>query len=424
MERTVEKVEFHALNAPKPIRVAAYARVSSDKDAMHHSLSAQVGYYSELIQSHAGWQYVGVYADEAKTGTKDSRDSFQKLLTDCRNEKIDIILTKSVSRFARNTVTLLETVRELKDLGIDIFFEEQNIHTSSGEGEVMLTILASFAQAESLSASENQKWRIKKNFEEGKPWRFFMLGYRQKDGHLEIVPKEAEVVRYIFDRYLSGAGVTAIMKELNENGTVTQGGYVFHKSAVERILRNYAYTGNLLLQTKYRTDYLTKKTVVNKGELPKYHATETHEAIIDIDTFEAVQSEIERRKKKYSQGKPKQTYPFTGLITCAICGNHFRRKVTATGPVWICNTYNTYVKGICPSKAIPESTLTDVTASVAEISKISLITADNGNILTYTLTDGAIVHKQWADRSRSESWTEEKRKAAGTKTRERSKHNG
>ena len=164
--RTVEKITFKALEVPKAIRVAAYARVSSGKDAMLHSLSAQVSYYSTLIQANSEWTYCGVYADEAKTGTKDSRENFQRMLTDCRNGKIDLVITKSISRFARNTVTLLETVRELKSLGVDVYFEEQNIHTLSADGEMMLTILASYAQEESLSASENQKWRIRKNFEQ------------------------------------------------------------------------------------------------------------------------------------------------------------------------------------------------------------------------------------------------------------------
>ena len=157
-----------------------------------------MSYYRDLIQSKPGWNFAGVYADEALTGTRDNRENFQRLLADCRAGKINRILTKSISRFARNTVTLLETVRELKNLGIDIYFEEQNIHTISADGELMLTILASYAQEESRSASENQKWRVKRNFEEGIPWRSFMLGYRVKDGRFEIVPEEAAIVQRIF----------------------------------------------------------------------------------------------------------------------------------------------------------------------------------------------------------------------------------
>lgn len=205
-------------------RVAAYARVSSGKDAMLHSLSAQVSHYSDLIQRNGDWLYAGVYADEAKTGTKDSRADFQRLIADCRAGKIDMVITKSISRFARNTVTLLQTVRDFKAWEVDIFFEEQNIHTMSADGELMLTILASYAQEESRSASENQKWRIKRNFEEGMPWNGAMLGYRLKDGRYEIVPKEAELVRRIYSDYLAGDGYLSIAKRLTEEGVPSRFG--------------------------------------------------------------------------------------------------------------------------------------------------------------------------------------------------------
>ena len=223
--RIVTQTRFPKAQLPKLTRVAAYARVSSGKDAMLHSLSAQVSYYSNLIQNHSGWQYVGVYADEALTGTKDNRENLQQLLTDCRSGKVDMVITKSISRFARNTVTLLETVRELKTLGVDVFFEEQNIQSLSADGELMLTILASYAQEESLSASENQKWRVRQNFQNGRPWRGFMLGYRYDGEKYIVVPKEAEIVRSIFAAYLDGKGVVAIMKRLNKEGILTQQGF-------------------------------------------------------------------------------------------------------------------------------------------------------------------------------------------------------
>ena len=184
--RTVEQVIFQNPEVPKSLKVAAYARVSCGKDAMLHSLSAQVNYYSNLIQNHSGWTFCGVYADEAKTGTKDSRENFQMLLEDCKAGKIDLVITKSISRFARNTLTLLNTVRELKNSGVDVYFEEQNIHTISSDGELMLTILASYAQEESLSASENQKWRIRKNFEQGIQSTFSLYGYRCKDRNITV----------------------------------------------------------------------------------------------------------------------------------------------------------------------------------------------------------------------------------------------
>lgn len=418
MERVVQKVKFPP-RQPKLKRVAAYARVSSGKDAMLHSLAAQVEYYSIFIRRHPGWEYVGVYADEAKTGTKDSREQFQQLLTDCKAGKIDHIVTKSISRMARNTVTLLETVRELKGMGITVYFEEQNIDTGTDDGELMLSILASYAQEESLSASENQKWRVRQNFENGQPWRGFMLGYRYKDGQYIVVPEEAEIVRSIYADFLDGKGVTAIMKRLNKEGILTQQGFTWHKSAITRVLKNYTYTGNLLLQTKYRENHLTKRTLVNHGQLPQYHATNTHEPIIDINTYNAVQLEMYRRAQKYGKQQSTQKYPFSGMITCAICGKHYRRKVTATGPVWICSTYNTLGKASCSSKAIPESTLMETAAMVSATGEITAVTAHNDNTLEFTLADGTVTVKQWQDRSRAASWTPEMRAAAGEKTRER-----
>ena len=418
MERTVQKVKFPP-RQPKLKRVAAYARVSSGKDAMLHSLAAQVEYYSNFIRRHPGWEYVGVYADEAKTGTKDSREQFQQLLADCKAGKIDHIVTKSISRMARNTVTLLETVRELKAIGISIYFEEQNIDTGTDDGELMLSILASYAQEESLSASENQKWRVRQNFENGQPWRGFMLGYRYKDGQYIVVPDEAEIVRSIYADFLESKGVTAIMKRLNKEGILTQQGFTWHKSAITRILKNYSYTGNLLLQTKYRENHLTKRTLVNHGQLPQYHATDTHEPIIDIDTYNRVQLEIHRRARKYGKPQTSGKYPFSGMITCANCGKHYRRKVTATGPVWICSTYNTHGKAACPSKAIPESTLMEIAARVSATCEITAVTSHNDNTLEFTLADGTVTVKRWQDRSRAASWTAEMRAAAGEKTRER-----
>lgn len=416
MPRVVQQVKFQPIT-PKPKRVAAYARVSSGKDAMLHSLSAQVDYYSTYIRHHAGWEYVGVYADEAKTGTKDCRENFQQMLIRCRSGEIDHIITKSISRFARNTITLLETVRELKDLGVSVYFEEQNIDTLSVDGELMLSILASYAQEESLSASENQKWRIKRNFEEGKPWRGFMLGYRYDNGKYIVVPKEAKIVKTIFSEYLSGKGVIAIMRKLNEEGILTQQGYTWHKSAVTRILRNYTYTGNLLLQTKFRENHLTKRTLVNKGQLPQYHTSNSHEPIIDLATFNEVQAEITRRADKYAKPQPKKKYPFSGLITCAICGKHYRRKVTATGPIWICSTYNTLGKSVCPSKAIPESALLSIADEVSNVSSITKISADKNNILIVSLADGSKITKQWRHSPQGVSRTD-KMRCAITKRKE------
>ena len=421
--RIVAQTRFPKAQIPKLIRVAAYARVSSGKDAMLHSLSAQVSYYSNLIQNHSGWQYVGVYADEALTGTKENRDNFQRLLTDCRSGKVDMVITKSISRLARNTVTLLETVRELKNMGVDVFFEEQNIHSLSADGELMLTILASYAQEESLSASENQKWRIRRNFENGMPWNGTMLGYRYEEGTLVVEPTEAEIVSRIFTEYLGGSGMTAIAKRLNADGILTRYGNSWGKTSVGKVLQNYAYTGNLLLQKYRRVDHLTKRDELNNGALPKYHITDAHEAIIPLRSFNAVQEEMKRRAAKHTHpGVKHKEYPFSGKITCARCGKHYRRKVKETGPVWICTTYNTYGKAACPSKAIPESVLEAITDEVGGIGKITALQACEGNTLVLTLTNGEQIVKRWQDRSRRQSWTPEMKEAARQKDLERRSH--
>lgn len=406
------------MNAPvfRPKRVAAYARVSSGKDAMLHSLAAQVSYYDGLISKEPGWIMAGVYADEALTGTKADRDAFQRLLTDCRAGKVDTILTKSISRFARNTVTLLETVRELKGLGVNVMFEEQNIDTATADGELMLTILASYAQEESLSASENQKWRVRQNFQNGKPWRGYMLGYRYDGQQYIVVPEEAETVRFIFRQFLAGKGVTSIAKRLNEDEVLTQQGNPWSKCAVTRVLKNYAYTGNLLLQTKFRENHLTKRTLVNRGQLPQYHAEATHEPIVDLETYHATQLELAKRAEKYGAAQSTARYPFSGIITCGGCGKHYRRKVTATGPIWICPTYNDYGKQACAAKAIPESILHELAGEFEEVSGIRV---EKDNTLIFTLATGEEVLRRWKDRSRSESWTPEMRAAVGAKNRER-----
>jgi DNA invertase Pin-like site-specific DNA recombinase len=335
MERLIKKVQFPTLKQPKLLRVAAYARVSNGKDAMLHSLSAQVSYYSHMIQNHRGWLYCGVYADEALTGTKDNRENFQKMLALCRSGEIDLIITKSISCFARNTVTLLETVRELKSLGIDVFFEEQNIHSMSADGELMLSILASYAQEESYSASENQKWRIRKDFEEGKISTIRMLGYkRTADGSLEIVPEEAEIVRMIFEEYLAGNGFLLIAKKLNEMGIKTLKGFEWNANDVHRILSNEKYAGNMLLQKSYRENHITKKKIINNGALPQFYVEESHPAIINSEMFESVEKMLKNRREKFTPSKSTTNkYPFSGIIQCACCGKNYRRKTTVTGVV-------------------------------------------------------------------------------------------
>lgn len=270
MARKITAIAPHKNYEVQRKRVAAYARVSSSKDAMLHSLSAQVSYYSKMIQARLDWQYVGVYTDEAVTGTKDNRNEFQHMLSDCKSGRIDMIITKSISRFARNTVTLLETVRNLKELNVDVYFEEQNIHSMSGDGELMLTILASFAQEESLSVSENCKWRIRNEFKQGKmPMSLKRLyGYkRTSDGGFEIVETEAEVIRYIFNSYLDGLSIKSITEKLSADSAPPPYRIKWGQKAVRYILSNEKYIGDLLLQKEFVSDHLSKKKIKNCGQL-------------------------------------------------------------------------------------------------------------------------------------------------------------
>ncbi|MBQ7960173.1 MAG: recombinase family protein [Clostridia bacterium] len=421
MDRIVQRVKFEAPKQERLLRVAAYSRVSNGKDTMLHSLSAQVSYYSNLIQNHEGWIYCGVYSDEALTGTKETREDFQRLIADCRAGKIDLVITKSISRFARNTVTLLNTVRELKLLGIGVFFEEQNINTLSAEGELMLTILASYAQEESLSASENVKWRIQNDFKQGKlpmsVWNIY--GYkRTPDGGLEIIPEEAEIVKQIYKLYLDGLGVLKIAQILNEMGIESNTRDTWSAKKVRYILSNEKYIGDLLLQKSFRLDHLTKKTVRNRGEKTQYYVEDNHEPIIPREVFEAVQLELEKRREKHCKEVVPQKYAFTGKILCENCGKNFRRKVTATRVVWICSTFDRLGKKVCASKQIPDETLCAVSAEVLGIAdfdadlfeeKIIKITVPEANHLIYHFKDGHTVETTWKDRSRSESWTPEMR---------------
>lgn len=426
MGRKITKLPRTA-QLPTHLRVAAYARVSSGKDEMLHSLAAQVSYYSNLIQGKPEWEYVGVYADEAETGTKDSRPEFRRLIADCRAGRIDLVLTKSISRFARNTVTLLETVRELKDLDVGVFFEEQNLHSLSGDGELMLTIIASYAQEESRSASENQKWRIRKDFKEGRPSNNIRIyGFDYKDFKLTIIPGEADVVRMIFDDYLSGLGKNAIMKKLIRLEIPTKCGGRWSESTVGSILKNEKYIGDTCLQKGFIIDHLTKQWKSNDGELPKYYVEGSHEAIIDRETFEAVQTEMAQRAAKANHPCKLTFSEFSGLITCERCGAKFRKKVNGTGTkyakvVWACATYTYRGKHECAAKRIPEDILKEKCAEVLGLveydpaeftAKVTAITIPDDGVLVFTFKDGSEQALNWENRSRRESWSDEMKQAA------------
>jgi site-specific DNA recombinase len=419
MTKHIRKIEAPPV-LPTRKRVAAYARVSSDKDAMLHSLSMQVSYYNDYIQKNRKWEFAGVFADEACTGTKDNRAEFQRLLSGCRDGKIDLIITKSISRFARNTLTMLETVRELKLLNIDVYFEKENIHSLNGDGELMLTILSSFAQEESRSVSENIKWRIRKRFKDGEIVNLrFMYGFCIKKGEITVNSEQAEIVRIIFNDYINGLGCDLIAKKLRKIGAKPYKNAEWSAKRVRDILKNEKYSGNALLQKKYVADHLSKKLKWNKGILPQYFAEGTHVGIIDEATFKKAQDIMTGRRKKANVEKiVTNRYPFSGIIRCPQCGKNYKR-VTSHGRVaWNCPTYLRLGKTACHCKQIPEDILFAMTAEVLGISEfdkmvfksqIKEMWVPGFNKMVYVFQDGHGVEKVWIDKPRKKSRTENKK---------------
>ncbi len=403
--RKISKIEpkLPVIQARK--KVAAYARVSRDTERLMHSVSAQVSYYSALIQKNPEWEYAGVYADMGISGTDTSkRGEFLRMLADCEEGKIDIILTKSISRFARNTVDLLETVRHLKDLGIEVRFEKEHIHSLSEDGELMLTLLASFAQEESRSISENVKWGVRKRFQSGEigAANKHILGYRYDDGLRKyvIIPEEAEAVRWMFQMYIDGVPLRGIAESMNSAGIRTTLGNDFQEASVRQLIFNEVYAGDIRRQKCYMADPITKTKVKNCGELPQYYMADCHEAIIDRETYAKVQAEMERRA-----GLVNPTYPFTGKIKCGICGQSFtRRKGTTKGKEyvsWFCRAKKE-VGMTCTSRNYSEQNLMEICAKLmgtdsfdgtAFESSVRLISALPDGSLEVQFFDGQI--KRW-----------------------------
>ncbi len=354
------------------LRVAAYCRVSTDQEEQESSYEAQIGYYTEKINSNAEWQMAGIFADEGITGTQaKKRPEFLKMIRHCRQGKIDMILTKSLSRFARNTVDSLKYIRDLKALGIAIVFEKENINTLETDTEMMLTIMSCFAQAESESISKNVSWGIRQSFKSGNvPMQYArLLGYRKGDDDKpEIVPEEAEIVKEIYRLYLDGMSLNMIVDRLNEKGLTTKGSNSpYRKEVVQRILTNEKYTGDALLQKTYVTDCITKKTRKNNGELPMYLVKNHHEPIISHADFNRVQEEMARRSAKRviaekltkgEQGKYSAKYALSELLICSECGSHYRRVTwTAKGfkeIKWRCIIRIQYGKKKCHSSPTVE----------------------------------------------------------------------
>lgn len=334
---------------PKITRVAAYARVSSDKDAAFHSLEAQTEYYQNYIAAHPDWELVAIYSDNGISGTTLHRPEFHRMLQDCREGKIDLVITKSVTRFARNTIILLETIRELKKIGVDCYFEKEDMHSISPDRELLLTLLAMYAEEEARSASENQKWRIQKLYDQGKPAGGHTFGYRLMGERFEVVPEEAEIVeeeaaiiRKIYDLFLSGKTINEIAAILTSMGVLTPAGKKkWSVSTVRRILSNEKYKGEALLQKTFTVDYLTKEVRKNNGEVPSVRVRNSHEPIIEPEVFDRVQAILAESAKR--RAKVRTRHPFAGKLVCGDCGSFYGHKVwrlRSTGErynVWYCN---------------------------------------------------------------------------------------
>lgn len=360
-------------NADDTLRVAAYCRVSTDSEDQLNSYAAQVAYYRDYISGNPKWVFVDIYADEGLSGTDTSkRENFKRMIRDCNRGKIDLILTKSVSRFARNTVDSLQYVRKLKAKNIGVFFEEQNINSLTADSEMFIGIYSVIAQTESENISANVRWGIQKRMRDGTyACRFHILGYEKAEGTIRIIPEEAEIVKTMFAKYLDGYSMDQLKAYLESTGLKTKTGKTeWSKATIKSMLSNEKYVGDVLYQKTFRNDCISKKTVVNRGEKTRYLVSNNHPAIIDRETFRLVQTELARRANKSrksdtaitQQGKYSEKYALSELLVCGNCGSPYRRKMKSTGgePVayWRCLNRMEHGKQACPhSRGIREEDL-------------------------------------------------------------------
>ena len=348
-------------NKPSVVtKVAAYIRVSTALESQKNSFDSQISYYENLIKSHAGWEFVSVYSDDGLSGTSVSRRAgFTKMIADALDGKIDLILVKSLSRFARNTVDSLLNIRKLKDKGVAVYFEKESINTMDAVGEFLITLMSSFAQEESRSISENICWgkrRQMANGNYGLPYSS-VLGYKKGKNGLEIIPREAKVVRFIYMSFLMGYSSFRIADMLNEAGIPTmRKGTIWRQNNINHILTNEKYYGAALLQKYYTVDYLTKKVARNNGNLPQYYIPKDHPAIVSKAVYDMAKELIARRTILSSYKRP-----FSGKIICGICDGTYGSKVWHSNDhyrktVWVCsNRFNKEIR--CPSPAINDCDL-------------------------------------------------------------------
>ncbi len=364
---TLRQFSSTPINEQRKRRTAGYARVSTDSEEQFTSYEAQVDYYTNFIKSRDDWEFVKVYTDEGISGTNTKkREGFRRMIQDALSGKIDLIVTKSVSRFARNTVDSLTTVRQLKEKGIEIYFEKENIWTLDSKGELLITIMSSLAQEESRSISENVTWGQRKRFADGKvtvPFGHF-LGYdRGEDGNLVLNPKEAVTIHRIFSMFLQGMTPYGIAKQLTADGILSPAKKdKWNAGTIKRILTNEKYKGDALLQKSYTVDFLTKKKKANEGEIPQYYVENNHEAIIEPAVFDLVQNELEKRNP--ANNRHSGVRIFSGKIKCGTCGSWYGSKVWHSNSkyrrtVWQCNhKFNGQEK--CSTPHLDEDTIKEL----------------------------------------------------------------
>ena len=356
------------------LRVAAYCRVSTDSDEQATSYDAQIEHYTAYINGHPDWTLAGIYADDGISGTNTKkREEFNRMIDECMAGSIDMVITKSISRFARNTLDCLKYIRQLKDKNIAVFFEKENINSMDSKGEVMLTIMASLAQQESQSLSQNVKLGLQYRYQQGEiqvncKW---FLGYtKDENKKLVIVPEEAEIVKRIYREYLEGASMLKIARGLEADGIKNGAGRdKWHTSNINQILRNEKYIGDALLQKTYTVDFLTKKRVKNNGLVPQYYVENSHEAIIPREIFMQVQEELIRRRIVHTSpnGKTRtfsSNHCFSQMVICGKCGEVFRRvhwnNRGKKSVVWRCVSRLENTGQFCDARTVLESTIEQV----------------------------------------------------------------
>lgn len=349
-----------SVRPPEKLNAAAYCRVSTASDQQLISLKDQKFHYQELISRHKDWNLVGIYYEEGISGTgKEDRPELQRMLADCAMGKIDLILTKSISRFARNTTDCLEMVRQLSGFGVNIFFEKENLSTGSMEGEFLLTVLSSLAEEESRSISANEIWSIRKRFETG-TFRYSKapFGYDLADGTFVISGNEAATVRWIFREFLSGEGTSRIAQKLNQRNIRTKEGGRWFSKTIYSMITNIAYTGDILMQKTFTDDHF--KRIVNRGQKNQYYMDHHHPALIDRTAFDSAQILLKQRATEYGRNAKNENqhhYCFTGKLRCDYCGNTLRRVTQSAKSGkryhWSCSTHLRN-RAACPRTRVQE----------------------------------------------------------------------